>query len=96
MVTSPSPNKINYHIKDINLAPIGRQRIEWAAREMPVLRQIRARFAQEKPLAGIRLVACCHVTTETANLAITLQAGGASSLVIASNPFLPRMMLPPV
>lgn len=86
MVTSPSPNKINYHIKDINLAPIGRQRIEWAAREMPVLRQIRARFAQEKPLAGIRLVACCHVTTETANLAITLQAGGASSLVIASNP----------
>ncbi|MCS6943643.1 MAG: adenosylhomocysteinase [Geminocystis sp.] len=86
MVTSPSSNKLDYHIKDINLAPIGRQRIEWAAREMPVLKQIKARFAQEKPLQGIRLVACCHVTTETANLAITLQAGGADSLVIASNP----------
>jgi adenosylhomocysteinase len=78
--------KLNYEIKDISLASVGRQRIEWAGREMPVLKQIRARFAQEKPFAGIRLVACCHVTTETANLAIALQAGGADALLIASNP----------
>ncbi|AFZ34603.1 adenosylhomocysteinase [Stanieria cyanosphaera PCC 7437] len=75
-----------YEVKDLALAPQGKQRIEWAAREMPVIKQIRERFAQEKPLAGIRLVACCHVTTETANLAITLQAGGADALLIASNP----------
>lgn len=81
-----TPVKQKYDIKDISLAPQGRQRIEWAAREMPVLKQIRERFAQEKPFAGIRLVACCHVTTETANLAIALHAGGADSLLIASNP----------
>jgi adenosylhomocysteinase len=75
-----------YEVKDLALAPQGKQRIEWAAREMPVIKQIRERFAQEKPLEGIRLVACCHVTTETANLAITLQAGGAEALLIASNP----------
>ncbi|BAU64525.1 adenosylhomocysteinase [Stanieria sp. NIES-3757] len=75
-----------YEVKDLALAPQGKQRIEWAAREMPVIKQIRERFAQEKPLEGIRLVACCHVTTETANLAITLQAGGADALLIASNP----------
>ncbi len=78
--------KLNYEIKDINLASVGHQRIDWAGREMPVLKQIKERFAQEKPLAGIRLIACCHVTTETANLAIALQAGGADSLLIASNP----------
>jgi adenosylhomocysteinase len=81
-----TPTKLNYDIKDINLASIGRQRIEWAAREMPVLAQITERFAKEKPFAGIRLVACCHVTTETANLAIALQAGGADAVLIASNP----------
>nr|7ZD8_A Chain A, Adenosylhomocysteinase [Synechocystis sp. PCC 6803]7ZD8_C Chain C, Adenosylhomocysteinase [Synechocystis sp. PCC 6803] len=81
-----TPVKQKYDIKDISLAPQGRQEIEWAAREMPVLKQIRERFAQEKPFAGIRLVACCHVTTETANLAIALHAGGADSLLIASNP----------
>ncbi len=75
-----------YEVKDLALASVGKQRIEWAAREMPVIKQVRERFAQEKPLAGIRLVACCHVTTETANLAITLQAGGADALLIASNP----------
>ncbi|MCL1469922.1 adenosylhomocysteinase [Argonema antarcticum] len=75
-----------HEVKDLSLAPLGRQRIEWAGREMPVLRQIRDRFAAEKPLAGIRLVACCHVTTETANLAIALKAAGADSLLIASNP----------
>src|SRR5207302_4671234 len=71
---------------DINLAPQGKQRIEWADREMPVLRLIRERFEAEKPLTGVKLVACAHITTETANLARTLQAGGADSLLIASNP----------
>ena len=75
-----------YDVKDLSLAPKGNQRIEWAGREMPVLKQIRDRFAQEKPFAGIRLVACCHVTTETANLAIALKAGGADAILIASNP----------
>jgi adenosylhomocysteinase len=75
-----------YEVKDLSLAPSGKQRIEWAGREMPVLRQIRDRFAQEKPFAGIRLVACCHVTTETAHLAIALKAGGADAILIASNP----------
>jgi adenosylhomocysteinase len=77
---------MNYDIKDINLAPEGKQRIEWADREMPVLRLIRERFEKEKPLAGVKLIACAHITTETANLARTLQAGGAESLLIASNP----------
>ena len=81
-----TPIKQKYEIKDISLAPKGKQRIEWAGREMPVLQQIRDRFAQEKPFAGIRLVACCHVTTETAHLAIALKAGGADALLIASNP----------
>jgi adenosylhomocysteinase len=73
-------------IKDINLAPEGRRRIEWAEREMPVLRLLRERFASEKPLEGIRIAACAHVTTETANLVRTLQAGGAETVLIASNP----------
>ncbi|WP_448533452.1 adenosylhomocysteinase [Parathermosynechococcus lividus] len=77
---------VRHDVKDLSLAPLGQQRIEWAGREMPVLRQIRDRFAQEKPLAGIRLAACCHVTTETANLAIALKAGGADAVLIASNP----------
>lgn len=77
---------IEYDIKDINLAPDGRRRIEWAEREMPVLRLIRERFASEKPLDGVRLVACAHITTETANLARALQAGGAEAILIASNP----------
>src|SRR5207302_5454446 len=77
---------MNYDIKDINLAPEGKQRIEWADREMPVLRLIRERFEKEKPLVGVKLLACAHITTETANLARTLQAGGAESLLIASNP----------
>lgn len=77
---------IQYDVKDLGLAPQGKQRIEWASREMPVLRQIRDRFAAEKPFAGIRISACCHVTTETANLAIALKAGGADAVLIASNP----------
>ena len=76
----------DYDIKDLALAPAGRLRIEWAEREMPVLRLIRERFAKEKPLAGVRLSACLHVTTETASLARTLQAGGAEVVLTASNP----------
>jgi len=75
-----------YDIKDIKLAEGGRRRIEWAELEMPVLRQIRERFAKERPLKGIRIAACLHVTTETANLAYTLQAGGADVVLTASNP----------
>jgi adenosylhomocysteinase len=75
-----------FDIKDIDLAEEGKRRIEWAEREMQVLRLIREKFSAEKPLQGIRLVACAHVTTETANLVRTLQAGGAESLLIASNP----------
>jgi adenosylhomocysteinase len=77
---------MQHDIKDINLAPQGKQRIEWADREMPVLRLIRERFEAEKPLTGVKMVACAHITTETANLARTLQAGGADALLIASNP----------
>lgn len=78
--------QLKHEVRDLSLAPLGKQRIEWAGREMPVLRQIRDRFAQEKPFAGIRLAACCHVTTETAHLAIALKAGGADAVLIASNP----------
>jgi adenosylhomocysteinase len=73
-------------IKDITLADRGNLRIEWAEASMPVLRQIRERFEKEKPLAGVRLSACLHVTTETANLARTLAAGGADLVLCASNP----------
>jgi adenosylhomocysteinase len=77
---------VENHVADVNLAPGGRYRIEWAEQEMPVLRQIRERFAQEKPLKGLRISACLHVTTETANLMHTLQMGGAEVLLCASNP----------
>ncbi len=78
--------QVKHEVKDLALAPQGKQRIEWAGREMPVLRQIQERFAKEKPLAGLRLIACCHVTTETAHLAIALKNAGADALLIASNP----------
>ncbi|HAF15877.1 MAG TPA: adenosylhomocysteinase [Blastocatellia bacterium] len=77
---------LEFDVKDIGLAKQGKQRIEWSEREMPVLRLIRERFGDEKPLKGIRLVACAHITTETANLARALQAGGAETVLIASNP----------
>src|SRR5688500_11514455 len=73
-------------VKDLGLAPLGTQRIEWAEREMPVLRLIRERFERERPLAGMRIGACLHVTTETANLMRTLKAGGADVALCASNP----------
>jgi adenosylhomocysteinase len=77
---------MDYHVKDLNFADQGRLRVEWAMREMPVLQSITARFAKEKPLQGVRLAACLHVTTETAALMKTLKAGGASLSVCASNP----------
>jgi len=77
---------VEFDVKDIGLAGAGKQRIEWAEREMPVLRLIRERFAEEKPLTGTKLLACAHITTETANLARALQAGGADAVLIASNP----------
>jgi adenosylhomocysteinase len=73
-------------VKDMSLARGGRDRIEWSNRQMPVLALIRQRFQREKPLKGLRIAACLHVTTETANLAATLQAGGAELRVCASNP----------
>ncbi len=77
---------MKYDIKDISLAKTGRLRIEWAERNMPVLRLIRERFKREKPLKGLRISACLHVTTETANLMYTLVAGGAQVTLCASNP----------
>lgn len=77
---------MDYDIKNPDLATGGRHRIEWAEQEMPVLRGIREKFAKERPLAGIRVAACLHVTTETANLMHTLQLGGADVVLCASNP----------
>ncbi len=77
---------IKHEVKNIALAPEGKKRIEWAEIEMPVLRMIRERFAVEKPLAGLRIVACAHITTETANLARAFKAAGADAVLIASNP----------
>lgn len=75
-----------YDVKDLNQAEGGSLRMEWAEREMPVLRSIRERFVKEKPLQGVRASACLHVTAETANLMTTLQAGGADVMLTASNP----------
>jgi len=77
---------MKYNVKDLNLAPSGRLRMEWAEREMPVLRQIAGRLEKEKPFKGIRMSACLHVTTETGNLARALVAGGADLVLVASNP----------
>ncbi|MER3445685.1 MAG: adenosylhomocysteinase [Candidatus Dadabacteria bacterium] len=77
---------MKYDIKDLGLAKGGKLRVEWAAQEMPVLGQIKERFRREKPLRDIRIAACLHVTTETANLAITLKEGGAQVALCASNP----------
>src|SRR5205823_623224 len=85
-MTTTARTAASSDIKDLNLAAEGRRRTEWAERSMPVLRQLRERFARERPLAGRRLSACLHVTTETANLAVTLQAGGADVALCASNP----------
>src|SRR5215208_6228058 len=76
----------HHDVKDIGLAEKGLDRIEWAGTEMPVLKLIRQRFAREKPLAGLRIAGCLHVTSETANLALTLMEGGAEVTLCASNP----------
>ncbi len=75
-----------YHVRDLALAPQGKNRILWADHDMPVLQEIRTRFEKEKPLKGQRMSACLHVTAETANLARTLKAGGAELVLVASNP----------
>ncbi|OHA15354.1 MAG: adenosylhomocysteinase [Candidatus Taylorbacteria bacterium RIFCSPLOWO2_12_FULL_43_20] len=77
---------MNYDIKDPGLAPEGKKRIDWAEQDMPVLREVKKRFNKTKPLAGIKIAACLHVTSETANLMITLKAGGADTVLCASNP----------
>jgi adenosylhomocysteinase len=84
--TERSAAGASHHVKDLALAEQGRLRTEWAERSMPVLRQIRERFARERPLAGKKVSACLHVTTETANLMATLKAGGADIALCASNP----------
>ena len=78
--------KLAGDVKDLNLAAKGKLRIEWANQWMPVLQIIRKRFLKERPLKGVRISACLHVTTETANLAITLRDGGADVVLCASNP----------
>ena len=77
---------MNYDIKDIGFAPEGKKRIEWADNDMPVLKMVRERFEKEKPLTGLKMSACLHITAETANLARTLKAGGADIVLCASNP----------
>ena len=77
---------MDYHIKDPSLADQGKLHIEWASREMPVLKLIKQRLAQEKPFKGVRISACLHITTETANLALALKEGGAELALCASNP----------
>jgi adenosylhomocysteinase len=84
--TNGASAAVPHHVKDLGLARDGKARIEWAEHFMPVLRAIRARFAKEKPLKGVRIAACLHVTTETANLMRTLQAGGAEVFLCGSNP----------
>src|SRR2546426_3690850 len=86
MAVSKKHLKTAHHVKDLNLAPKGHGRIEWAGRSMPVLASIRERFAKQKPLKGIRISACLHVTSETAHLMHTLHAGGAELVLCASNP----------
>src|SRR5579871_4602652 len=78
--------KARSDVKDLKLAPLGKKRILWADTDMPVLARIRQRFEKDKPLTGLRMSACLHVTAETANLARTLKAGGAELVLIASNP----------
>src|SRR5436190_4903050 len=82
----PTATMPRHDVRDAKLAPQGKKRILWADRDMPVLARIRDRFAKEQPLKGLRMSACLHVTAETANLARTLQAGGADLVLVASNP----------
>src|ERR1700757_521069 len=85
-MASDAPTQIACDIKDLTLADAGRRRTEWAFQSMPVLQSIRKQFIRLQPLAGIRISACMHVTTETANLMITMRDGGANTVLCASNP----------
>src|SRR5512138_1621641 len=85
MSTTVAP-QIAYDVKNLELADQGKKRIEWANQSMPVLQSIRKDFIKNQPLKGVRIAACLHVTTETANLAITLRDGGADMVLCASNP----------
>ena len=78
--------EVKCDIKDINLAEQGKNQIEWAFKDMPVLRRIEERFIKEQPFKGLRLSACSHVTKETAALCIVMKAGGADAVLVASNP----------
>src|SRR6266566_518872 len=86
MAVSKKHLKTAHHVKDLDLAPKGHGRIEWAGRSMPVLTSIRERFSKQKPLKGLRISACLHVTSETAHLMQTLHSGGADLVLCASNP----------
>ena len=77
---------MKHHVKSLKLAEEGKKRIEWADNDMPVLRNVRAKFAKGKPFKGQKMSACLHVTAETANLVRALKAGGADILLVASNP----------
>lgn len=77
---------MDYDVKDLSLAESGRLRIEWAGKSMPVLNKLRERFNKDKPLKNLRISACLHVTSETANLMATLKSGGANLRLAASNP----------
>src|SRR5499427_9786657 len=85
-MATETQTQIACDIKDISLADVGKRRMEWAFQSMPVLQTIRKQFIKTQPLAGIRIAACLHVTSETANLMITLRDGGASAVLCASNP----------
>src|SRR5574344_925280 len=78
--------EIKYDVKDLSLAEQGKNNIEWAMRDMPVLNLIKKRFSEEKPFAGLRLSACVHVTKETAALCVAMKEGGADAVLVASNP----------
>ena len=84
--TKTKPSEASYDVRDLKLADEGRRRTEWAEQFMPVLRQLKERFTKDRPLKGKKVSACLHVTSETANLAITLKAGGADVALCASNP----------
>src|SRR6202044_2441008 len=86
VMSKPPSSELSYDVRDLGLATIGRKRIEWADRQMPVLRLIRDQFTRDQPLKGQRLAACLHVTCETANLLRALKAGGAEVFCCASNP----------
>src|SRR5574340_898503 len=85
-MAAESQTQVACDIKDLSLSDLGKRRTEWAFQSMPVLQTIRKHFISAQPLAGVRIAACLHVTTETANLMMTLRDGGASVILCASNP----------